>query len=319
MPRLFFKDEDLENAQHLREHLDQEELAVDRDSGQIRGVKLCSAESKNNREYTQQALKELAKLYERQPIRIDHDQKSYLTTVGMVRDARLDYADYVIRGTLSLNKGHPAYEQIMEDAEHRPNLLMLSHEVPARGYTATRKDGKLVVEHVHKVDCFAIVTNGGVNQSLFESEEDEMELKTVAELKEQYPALYEEVVKEAKAKAEDSDKLIDAIRQRDEALAKLQEAEEKLAEIEEAARLEERKASILAKAADMKVRCSEDLLEALLILEDEKVERVLASCPKLKEDGEEEKPQEKPKQRSGLGRKPKAYGSPSDLISKYAN
>jgi hypothetical protein len=303
------------NAQKLREEIDHGKFTVDREQGMIFGVKLCSKLSKNNREYTRPALEDLTKLYEYLPIRIDHDEKGYLKTVGSVQKAELNRIDYDIRGDISLNKGHPAYDQIMEDAEHRPHLLKLSHEIPARGYQATQAGDKLVVNRVHKVDCFAIVTNGGVNQSLFEAadeEDDDVEIKTLAELKTAMPALYEELEKVLREEvANDHEDRIKLIQDRDNALQKLHEAEEKLAAIDEEKQLAARKEAILAKAKERKVSCSADLLEALVPLEDEKVDRILEHCPAIKEDGSTDSP-EKPTQRSGLGKKPKGYESPAD-------
>lgn len=304
------------NAQRLREEIEQTKFTVDREEGMIRGVKLCSKHSKNNREYTRNALEDLTKLYEYLPIRIDHDEKGYLKTVGSVQKTEMNRIDYEIRGDISLNKGHPAYDQIMEDAEHRPHLLKLSHEIPARGYQATRKGDKLVVDRVHKVDCFAIVTNGGVNNSLFEGKEDEdVEIKSLAELKEAMPALYEELEKAMREDvAKDHEERIKLIQERDNALQKLQEAEEQLASIEAEKQLESRKEAILAKAKEMKRVCSDDLLEMMLQVPDdtEKITRILANCPAIKEDGSEIDPPEKPTQRSGLGKRPKGYESPAD-------
>lgn len=306
------------NAQRLREEIDHGKFTVDREEGMIRGVKLCSKHSKNNREYTRNALEDLTKLYEYLPIRIDHDEKGYLKTVGSVQKTEMNRIEYEIRGDISLNKGHPAYDQIMEDAEHRPHLLKLSHEIPARGYQATRKGDTLVVDRVHKVDCFAIVTNGGVNDSLFEGAEEEdedVEIKSLAELKEAMPALYEELEKAMREDvAKDHEERIKLIQERDNALQKLQEAEEKLASIEAEKQLTARKEAILAKAKEMKRVCSEDLLEMMLEVpaDEEKITRILSACPAIKEDGSETDPPEKPTQRSGLGKRPKGYESPAD-------
>lgn len=304
------------NAQRLREEIEQTKFTVDREEGMIRGVKLCSKHSKNNREYTRNALEDLTKLYEYLPIRIDHDEKGYLKTVGSVQKTEMNRIDYEIRGDISLNKGHPAYDQIMEDAEHRPHLLKLSHEIPARGYQATRKGDKLVVDRVHKVDCFAIVTNGGVNNSLFEGKEDEdVEIKSLAELKEAMPALYEELEKAMREDvAKDHEERIKLIQERDNALQKLQEAEKQLSAIEAEKQLESRRKAILAKAEEMKRVCSDELLEMMLEVPDdpERITRILANCPAIKEDGSEIDPPEKPTQRSGLGKRPKGYESPAD-------
>jgi hypothetical protein len=304
------------NAQRLLEaDIAQDALQIDKDNGVIRNVKLCSRFSKNNREYAPSALKDLHKLYELLPIRIDHDEKGYLKTVGSVADVKLNHIDWELRGDISLNRGHPAYDQIMEDAEHRPHLLKLSHEIPARGYQASKKGEQLVVNRVHKVDCFAIVTNGGVNSSLFEAaeEDDDVEIKSLAELKAAMPALYEELEKAIRDDvAKDHDERIKLIQERDDALQKLHEAEEQLAAIDAEKQLEARKGSILRKAKEMKRLCSEDLLEALLAVDDEKVERILQFSPALKEDGTEEQPPEKPTQRSGLAKRPKGYETKAD-------
>lgn len=315
------------NAIGLREQVDHGDFLVDRDAGVIRNVKLCQMQSKNNREYSHRAMRDLEHLYPRLPIRIDHDEKGYLKTVGSIEDVKLNLIEWHIRGDISLNKGHPNYDQIMEDAEKRPHLLKLSHEIPARGYEATRKGETLVVDRVHKVDCFAIVTNGGVNTSLFESaEDDDMDLSQLsfAELKEKAPKLFEELEKtirdEVARDTETQEERIKLIQERDTAMQKLQEAETRLAKVEADRLKEEREQAIKNKAAEMKVVCSDELLDLLLpIEEDEKITRILSQCPKITEElsgsnGEHEKPT----QRSGLGKKPKGYESPADWINRYA-
>jgi hypothetical protein len=167
------------------------------------------------------------------------------------------------------------------------------------------------------VDCLAIVTNGGLNDTLFEdvTEDDEMALKDLAQLKTEYPEIYEEVLAEAREEAKGNEKMALAIAERDAAQVALHEAKEELAKRDEEAKRAAAKQAIVAKANELKVVCSEDLLEALLLIPEDKAVGILQGQPKLKEDLEEQK-KETPKQRGGLGSKPRS--TRTDWITKFA-
>ena len=280
-------------------------IQIDREQGVIRGAKLHGSKSKNSREYADPAMKDLFKLYKNVPVRLGHDKRDWVDTIGSA--TATDLTADGIYGEVSLLQSHAQYSSIMEGAEKQPHLLKLSHEVPAKKYDAERRpDGVLLVKRVHKVDCLAIVTDGGVNQSLFEEADKEvdMEVKSAAELKEKYPSLYEEVAKAATDAQANNEKLIEALQQRDQATAKAADLEQRLAKIEEASLLEAKRKRITDKASSLKVVCDADLLEALMLLDaDEKVDKILSGQPKLTEEGKDPPPAEEdptPEQRGGL-------------------
>ena len=102
-------------------------LKLDKEKGLIQGVKILGSTSRNGRIYTPQALSDAAGLYEGVKVYDGHDTRKYSDCVGKVHNASV-VGDSVY-GDLSLKKSHALYEVIMEDAEHTPDNLALSHEV----------------------------------------------------------------------------------------------------------------------------------------------------------------------------------------------
>lgn len=144
-------------------------LRVDRDQGVIQGVKVIGLVSKNGRTYTAQCLAKALPLYEGAPCFVDHGaegkSRSYRDRIGRLQEvsARADglYAN------LHYNKKHALAEQLAEDAEHAPANVGLSHVVEA---TTAKKDGKVIVEEIHKVNSVDLVAVPATTASLFEGE-----------------------------------------------------------------------------------------------------------------------------------------------------
>lgn len=147
---------------------------VDREANVIRGVKVFAFTSKNGRDYSK-ALKGNAKrLYEGVCVSTDHPPEGGVPSVAsrfgvlknVTEQADGGYAD------LHFNPKHPNAEQILYAAEKQPELYAMSHRVPAGKYKASRgKDGQLAVESISEVRGVEIVTEGGMNPSLFEAED----------------------------------------------------------------------------------------------------------------------------------------------------
>lgn len=145
--------------------------AVDFENGIIRGVKILGRESKNNRIYTEQAIKEAAALYEGCTVNFDHPsrdeagkERSFFEAFGELRNIVVK-ADGVY-GDLHFNRSHPAAKQVCEAAERFPNQFGLSHNAEGLG---DLKGGRMVIESIVRVNSVDIVTQPATNAGLFES------------------------------------------------------------------------------------------------------------------------------------------------------
>jgi len=144
---------------------------VDKAAGIIRGVRILGRVSKNNREYSPQALKDAAKLYENIGVFVDHSdpgaRRSYRDKIGTLRHAEVR-ADGVW-GDLHYNPRHALAEQLGWDAEHNSTACGLSHD--AQGVT-TRRGNTVVVESISRVTSVDLVASPASVSGLFESVQD---------------------------------------------------------------------------------------------------------------------------------------------------
>lgn len=142
---------------------------VDREKSIVRGMKIASWKSKNGRDYTA-ALKGRASIYENAPVSLNHPKDGEIPSaesrIGKYINAteRADgiYAD------LQYNPKHTHAEQILWAIEHQPDTLANSHRVEAKG---RKTNGELKVEQITRVRGVEIVTEGGMNETLFEAED----------------------------------------------------------------------------------------------------------------------------------------------------
>jgi len=143
-------------------------LAVDREAGLIRGVKILGRQSKNGREYTLEALSHAASLYNGKAVNIDHvepdQRRSYADRIGMLRGVTVREGS--LFGDLQFNPKHALAEQLIWDAEHAPENVGLSHD--ATGKTS-RRDGRIIVEEITSVRSVDLVAEPATTRGLFES------------------------------------------------------------------------------------------------------------------------------------------------------
>lgn len=144
---------------------------VDREKAIIKGAKIASWISENGRDYAK-ALKGNAKLYEGAPVSLNHPQPGSVPTVesrfGVYRNVS-ESADGIY-GDLHYNPKHPHAEQILWAVENQPSTIANSHRVDAS--TRKRADGMLEVLEVLKVRGVELVSEGGMNRTLFEATVD---------------------------------------------------------------------------------------------------------------------------------------------------
>jgi hypothetical protein len=145
-------------------------VAADAKEGVIRGVKIVGLESRNNRRYLPEAVRQAIHLYEGVKVNVNHPKghpgapRDYQDRLGCLRNVRFEETG--LYGDLFFNPHHPVAEQLVWDALHAPENVGLSHNVQAR----TAREGDMVVVeeigHVHSVD---LVADPATTTSLFES------------------------------------------------------------------------------------------------------------------------------------------------------
>lgn len=159
-------------AEPLREfvHSGGVALAIDRERGVLKGVKLLGLSSLNGRSYREAALAQAAPLYEGAKVNVNHSKagpaapRDYQDRLGSVRSVEFRPGEGLF-GNLHFNPKHALSEQLLWDAEHAPQQVGLSHNVMAR----TKREGDaLVVEAITKVESVDLVADPATTRGLFE-------------------------------------------------------------------------------------------------------------------------------------------------------
>jgi len=145
--------------------------SIDRESKVIRGVKICGSDSKNGRQYSQQALTEAAALYEGCEVNCDHPElersdepRKLADNFGYLRGVKVQ--EGAVFGDLHYIESHPLSGAILERAERFPDKFGLSHN--ADGVVTAGDDGIAIVESISSVHSVDIVSRPATNAGLFE-------------------------------------------------------------------------------------------------------------------------------------------------------
>ncbi len=156
----------------LLEHVQWGNPKVDKKTGIVRGVKLLGRISKNNREYSDQALEDARRLYEGNTINLDHPEarkantpRAFMEGIAVARNCEVRPDG--VYGDLHVIMSHPAAAPFLEWAERFPRNFGMSHN--ADGHEV-RKAGKNVVESLAHVISIDVVRNPATTGGLFESE-----------------------------------------------------------------------------------------------------------------------------------------------------
>lgn len=149
---------------------------VDRDAGVIRGVRVLGRVSRNDREYSDRALGEAARLYEGIGVNLNHADRRQGNAdrpveAGFGWLAAPQVRDDGVYADLHFFKSHPQADVIAEAAERNPRRFGLSHTAEGQ---VTRRGDKNVVESIETVRSVDIVQNPATNAGLFESQEPTM-------------------------------------------------------------------------------------------------------------------------------------------------
>ena len=182
------------------------EATINKEKRLIEKVVLLSAESANNRTYTEDCLTKSVNLLEGAKCYADHDKsgdtRGVRDLIGIYRD--VVYEANKVKGTLHLlDDGSEMSNKVLAIIEQMPELV--GNSISARG-RYHREDGKDIIEELTKVNSVDIVTDPATTSSLFESIEEEkedkqMEYKDVkqSELKTSRNDIYEAILKEGAA------------------------------------------------------------------------------------------------------------------------
>lgn len=307
-----------QTAQLLVESLDLSDAKVDRDSFVIRGVKLGGRRSRNKHRrlgkpivYSDNAIQQEVTLFDEMPVTVRgaHNRalRDYTTQNGVLRTGRTEHLGTekaASRFDWHLNSSDPLTPKILEDAEKFPGNCPLSLEV-MEWTESVHEDGYVLIESLTE-DKFkagvALVYRGGLNDSLFESAEDQnVEIKTKEELAARFPALCEELTEcacqAAKSKEDElQTKLTQAIAEREAMKSELEKLKGQLEDYKAAEERVEHAETIVTEAKKVlgeDYEVSEQLMEDLLALWDgEGYKRILTSMGELisREPAEAEKP-----------------------------
>lgn len=144
---------------------------VDRQAGVIRGVSILGKHSANNREYSDQAMRDAARLYEGARVRINHPsrrepyrERGLEEEFGVLQNVKVE--GNRVRGDLHFVKNHPDADWILERAERFPNTIGLSHNADGK---STNRNGRTVVESLSRVNSVDLVNEPATTGGLFES------------------------------------------------------------------------------------------------------------------------------------------------------
>lgn len=173
---------------------------VDHEKGIVFGVKVVGRSSPNTHgvrgvngtDYTLEALRQSAPLYEGVNCNVDHPPRSKPNQERSANDRFAWLEDIEVResGTYGnlhfLDPNDPLAVKIMNAAERHPEAFALSHNAQGKGDV---KNGRFVIHEIVEVISVDIVADGGTNRSLFEGRK--MKVKVSHVLKDKVlPALF---------------------------------------------------------------------------------------------------------------------------------
>lgn len=145
---------------------------VDRDAGIIFGVKIAGEKSRNGRQYTAEALRRAAPLYEGVKCYIDHPKRDKLGEDRSVRECVGVFENVRYRegkglyGDLKLRKASSSFEEMLEIATNFSSNFGLSH---VAGGKSRREGGIDVVYEIEEVYSVDLVTDPATTAGLYES------------------------------------------------------------------------------------------------------------------------------------------------------
>lgn len=146
-------------------------LRVDRERGIIENVKILGLTSRNGRTYLPDVMRSAATLYEGVSSYVNHGKpnerhRDYESRIGIFRNVRFQEGSG-LHGDFHFNPKHPVAEQLIWDAEHATQNIGFS---PVHDAKLSRgRDGKAIVEAIHKVASVDLVSDPATTNGLYEA------------------------------------------------------------------------------------------------------------------------------------------------------
>jgi hypothetical protein len=166
---------------------------IDRDNGIIKNMILLASESLNGRRYTDNCMNAAIPLFEGAQAYMDHGEdvnRSFRDLVGGYSNVRFEEGK--VKGDLLLICEDAVKEKIFNIAEKFPNLAGNSIDASGKYYREGQTD---VVEELTVVNSIDIVTKPATTKGFFEEIGEQM-IKTLKELKESAPSIFEQAFAE---------------------------------------------------------------------------------------------------------------------------
>ena len=144
---------------------------VDATAGIIYGVKLLGRNSRNGREYSENAMRDAVPMYEGKKVYVDHptretmqDDRKFGDWAGVIRNPR--YESGAVYGDIHLRQKSRHYDELIEAAERFNSAFGLSHVADGE---SRMRGGIEVIESITDVFSVDIVTDPATTAGLFES------------------------------------------------------------------------------------------------------------------------------------------------------
>lgn len=146
--------------------------------GVIKNARVLGERSANGNNYTIEAMRKGAHLYNGVRVNIDHNDprtpnkpRSFRDRFGKITNARFDEASRSIRGDIEYNPEHPDAKQFAWAAVNQPDTFGLSHNAKGMG-KSHRASGRsrFRVESIAHVQHVDVVADPATTNGLFESE-----------------------------------------------------------------------------------------------------------------------------------------------------
>ena len=199
-----------ETGQALRE------AQIDRGGRLISNVTLLGKVSKNGRVYSDQAMNDAVRLFERAPFYLDHPTEAQLRERKGARPV-MDLAGQIVnarrvgdsvRGDIHVLEREPMASFVFALAEQMPNQAGMSLRGHGKVRPSQHGQGE-VVEGLASVAAVELVTDPATTTGLFESinhPEGDVDFKTLtaADIKKHRPELIEALVRETQPEAADA-------------------------------------------------------------------------------------------------------------------
>ena len=144
----------------------------DKEALTIRNVSILGAESANERDYSEAAMREAATLLNGAKQYLNHtvsedDQRDVRNLFSRLENVRFNAQEMKVRGDMHLVDSRSVREEILPIIEHFKDQI--GNSISAYGEFIEQETGRDLVTHITKVESADLVTDPATNAGLFES------------------------------------------------------------------------------------------------------------------------------------------------------